>query len=162
MNYNLSIKGMPECKALMTNASNNASKASREYVQKMGTIAKTEEKKELLVTRNIWTRALYDSMSVKIPRVRDLGYYTAVSGASKSTRQFIRIRQRGAKAGKTLVAIPANYAHLVEAGTVERYTKTGAYRGKMPASKFTEHAYATVVTLYKLKASQVFKKYLNG
>ena len=33
-----------------------------------------------------------------------------------------------------------NHAHLVDRGTTDRYTKKGAYRGKMPASYFWTEA----------------------
>ena len=60
----------------------------------------------------------------------------------------------------------APHAHLIEAGTAERYTKAGEYRGVMPAMRPLERAYdasiETVMAVADATAAAEFSSWANG
>lgn len=162
MSFSIDIKGIPEAKLMFDVAGSACSKASREYVQKMGRLAVKQEKTELVADGDIRTGSLYASLKTKIPYMTRLGYYVSISGPSKSFGHFIRWRKSGKYAGRPLLAQPAKYAHLVEGGTEERHTKSGANRGSMPAHHYTEHSWEKLQSVNASLAKQIYEKALNA
>lgn len=78
---------------------------------------------------------------------------TAAPKGSGATKRIIRVsatlsrrQKRGETKGKDEIKIyvgvgPSRKAHLIELGTGPRYTKTGAYRGEMPANPYIAVAF---------------------
>lgn len=69
-------------------------------------------------------------------RLRGLykGYQTGRLYKSMTSR--VKRRKAGGLAGFRRGKGGGNHAHLVDRGTTERYTRSGAYRGRMPANGF--------------------------
>lgn len=55
---------------------------------------------------------------------------------NRSFTRYVKRRGGGALAGFVRGAMGGNHSHLVDRGTVKRYTRDGRYRGIMPANYF--------------------------
>ncbi|MDR2344661.1 MAG: HK97 gp10 family phage protein, partial [Planctomycetaceae bacterium] len=85
------------------------------------------------------TGALKRSMSVKVKKYERGEIVFGTVGPRIDYVEMIPIL-KGANAGKQRLVRPANYVHLVDAGTRQRQTKAGKNRGKVNARLFIHEA----------------------
>lgn len=68
-----------------------------------------------------------------------------IAGVRDKRNRFVKLRR------------PWKIAHLIDRGTVARYTRTGKYRGVMPANPFVTSAY----TIWQPRVAQAIKQELR-